>query len=486
MKCLKCNAENEKTSKFCINCGVRLKPEKRRRLRIVKIRQISAIALLTFMVILLGFIIKMIIGGKSNYLEQIYNINNPIVIEKKGLYGYIDAKGNILLEPTYLSATQFYGDFAVVGIEDKTNPLGTKYQIINKKGKKILESQYSTNIKYIDDYRIWIVDNKLYNSKLKQLTKDDYIVYYEDYGYLTYINSKMNEVGIINFDGKIIFKQKNSDESTIDIEISKTDLEEHYAKICIRGETDKIISLQTGKIIYENEEKNSEILVKDDNIFIINNNPKSNLYLKDEKVMYRLDKNINEMSLYSDDILKIDYGYKYSSYGLTQRYYYHNFITGEVLKEEPLEGNLKKVLNIYTEYNCLDKIGLKENEKIILPCEYDKILYLPSDLYNYLNITKSLKLIITKKDGNIELKDIKSLKTLYIFENDSINTYNESTFIKVKSDNNILIYNLYTGLYKTFDIKKEIDIYPNYIKVTKDKTVEYYNTSLEKIYEIEE
>ena len=90
--------------------------------------------------------------------------------DEYGFYGYINEKGEWVIEPKYDDAEDFRGDYAIVlkpGQENETDIV--LYEIINTKGETIVD-----NIRGIDDYAF----------ENPYIGKDCYWVYgYEKYGY---------------------------------------------------------------------------------------------------------------------------------------------------------------------------------------------------------------------------------------------------------------------------------------------------------------
>lgn len=72
------------------------------------------------------------------------------VKDDKNIFGYLDDKGNVLIQPKFNMAESFEDDMAVVGIEDKSKEGYYKYGIIDKGGEFIVEPQYSY-ISYLGD-----------------------------------------------------------------------------------------------------------------------------------------------------------------------------------------------------------------------------------------------------------------------------------------------------------------------------------------------
>lgn len=339
------------------------------------------------------------------------------------------------------------------------------------------------------------MDNRgtLYNGKMQAITSKDVYVNYEDYGYFTFEDYENKNSGVIDSTGKIIFKWNYDD---IIMDISDTDIEKHYAEIESYETKDIIISLQTGKILYENPDISKyNIMSEDDNIFKIYDNSSYDtvdyLWFYDEKLAFQLNGDARDISLKTKDILEIDYGYSYEEkYNKTQRRYYYDYKTGKLLEEMPTkEYDMEDiVLGEYIEYSCSSKKGLMKDEKVILPCEYNDIKYINKYVYEYLKSEKSLNLVILSKNNEIELYDLNKNNVVYKFNTTKIYDIDiyASTFIIFtnRDTEKKTVYNMLTNKEITFDSDTDIDVYSNYIIVKSDDKTIYYNTKLEKIYEI--
>ncbi len=482
MKCLKCGYEN-KDGNFCIKCGEKLK-EKNLKTSKKLIKLVSCITLILLILIILFFIIKNIFF--TSKINSIYNPNNPIVVEKDGLYGYMDTKGKTLLQPVYKEASAFIGSHTLVAIRSKDTLTGLTYQVIDKKGKVKYESNFLSDINYISDYDVWVIENSLYNGEMKKITSEDMYVKYSGYGYLMY--ETKSESGIIDYTGKTIFKW---DYPNISMDISKTDEGNHYAEITNLNEKSMIISLQTGKILYENEDTSKyNIMSHDNNIFEVYNKTTYEkidyIWFKDDKVAFKLNSYAYNVELKSKNILEIDYGYNYKDYGKSQRKYYYDYKNNNLLENYVPEKDLEFAIGEYMEYSCSNKKGLMKDDKVIIPCEYDDIKYFNNSVYEYL-ITKNKDLVILNKDNDIYLYDINKKQNIYKFETTNINdidVYN-STFITYTNDNDEkIVYNILSNKKMNFDEYSKINIYSNNITVEENNKMSYYNTNLEKIFEI--
>lgn len=487
MKCNNCGYEN-KDAFFCAKCGKKLTTDvsetinEKKNKNLVKTLIIMGIAIL---LIGLFILIKLIFfNPKTNNSYNIYNENNPIIVEKDGLYGYINKDGKVLIRPTYKEASQFIGNHTLVSIRDYDSQTGSKYQIIDKKGKVKYESDTYSNIDYDKENDIWVIDGTLYDGNMNKITEGIY-VQYEGYGYSYYESN--NESGIIDSKGKIVFKWNDEN---INLDISDSDTKDHYAEVTNLEDKDLIISLETGKILFENPDTSKyNIMASDDNIFELYDRRTYDevdyLWFKDNKLAFRLNGPAYSVELKTQNLLEIDYGTYYEDYGKTQRKYYYDYKNDKLL-ENYIEEETGFSIGDYVQFSCSSKEGLMKNDKIVLPCEYDNMKYLNNNVYEYLH-TKNKDLIILEQNDNICLYNINNKKCVYKFKTTNINDIDvyDSTFITYTDNNdNNVVYNILSNKEMIFDEYSDIEVYSNNITIEKDNVISYYNVSLNKICEV--
>ena len=450
------------------------------------------VAVLVIVVLLISGLLFIIGRGNndSKNLSLIFDENKLIPVKVDDLYGYISPKnGKMVIEPQFKSANSFYGDFASVSYTEDNS---TKYGIINKSGKIKLSTDSSYKIKTLSEYGLFIVDNVLYNKKLKALTDSNTKVTYENLGYSSYIKTdddgKYIEGGIINTKGKKVYsyKFKNSEVYfSCSIGDNSEALGENYAVINVNNEKYAIINLSNGKTVYKLS--NKYIYADDDNIFKIYNEDNSAMEsiicIVKNKIAYE---STNDVSIsyydYDKKILQIedrsaDYSNRYSYYDLKKK---------SILDEKP-EKSTTDVLESLTGYSSFsknNKYGIMKKDKEVLSCDYDDIEFLATTTFNYLKNKKHVELILAKKDREYLLINLKNKKTIASFNTASVTTYSTSTFIKCKlrDSNEYFVYNLLTGKSMTFDSSSTVSVYSNYIIVSKDGDSTYYNTNLKEIY----
>ena len=440
---------------------------------------------LLFLVLFIALIIYFITSGKP--ISRVYNPDSPILINKNGKYGYIDSKGKVLIKPKYEFAYPFYGDYALVVVNDSEE----KYNLIDKKGnvKLSVKSQYDCT--YIPEYDVWEIDRKLYNGNLKQLSRDDVKVFYSGDGYFEWSKNKENTVGIMKYNGKVTFTYKNLKEKymfSMAVSNNYKLLDENY---CVVGGKDKksaIVNCETGKVVYDYGDY--YVSVSNYNIFTLRNSKTfkfiSTFYIENDKLLYEsTDQNI-ELKYYSKDYLRI----QDSSKTYDKRYTYYNLNTKKVENKKPDVQEIDSLNtwqknNNISEFSCDKGVGLKKKNKKILACEWSDIDYFDTLLYDYLE-SKGKGYIIGEKNNKHYLISTNNMKEVSKFDTNNIHYSSSSTFIYYVDNGTKkkVIYNLLTGKEVSVDNDVIIKLGNNYSTVTKGSKVDYYNTNLELIYTI--
>lgn len=224
-------------------------------------------------------------GAELNNLRIYATNNNPIMIVQNNKYGFIDDKGNTLVNPKYSYATNYVNGYAI--IKDATNlPL-----IIDKTGKEIVKtgtyftlyragSDIIASKSTSDGLKYGILDSNL-NVKIKFTY--DLISYQDD----TYTFVKDNVVGILNSDGKEIYSYKlsDADDKVINVTVSSVDKKKtSYGVVKVNGSS-VIINMTTGKVAKTPTLNN--ITVLDNNVFYEEkgNGKKEYYYIENDNII---------------------------------------------------------------------------------------------------------------------------------------------------------------------------------------------------------
>lgn len=453
---------------------------------------IVAVALV--IILLLSGLFFMIGRGNNDTqnLALIFDPDKPIPVKINNQYGYISAKnGKTIIDAKFKSASSFYGDYASVTYEENGS---TKYGIIDKKGNIKLSSKFSSGIKVLSEYGLFIVDDVLYNNKLKAVTNQNVKVTYADNGYVCYTKSNKEgkdvEAGILNSKGKKVYSYKFKDsEDYFSCSVSNVNesLGETYAVANVNNSKYAIINLKNGKVVYKYSDK--YISADEDNIFKIYSSDKntleSTICISKNKIAYETTDKVDISYYdYSKKILEI---YN-SSADYSNRYSYYDLKNSSVLKEKPEKSSEDTLASLtgYSSYSSNGKHGIMKGEKIILSCEYDDIEFLSPTTFKYLKDKKHQELVLAEKNNEFLLINLKNKKTITSFKTNSVTSYSTSTFIKgkIKGSDEYFVYNLLTGKTMNFDSSSTISVYSNYITVSKDGSITYYNTDSKEIYKI--
>lgn len=428
-------------------------------------------------------------------IDAIFNPEQLIKVKKDDKYGYINTKGEVVIEPTYEYATDFNGDYAVVRTEVEVDGLTrTVYQIINEKGK--VKKQANLSIEYVEATGQWIIDGALYNESMKQISPEGVRVSHKEDNYYLWVNSTENTGGIMNEKGKQVYTYSFQEgESSIYVTIPSID-DTQTERYCIVNVSSKygIVNCDTGVVVHEMSE--DRVSSNTDNIFTVKEKStytfKEIMYIQNDKKMYQ--SNSSDISLYYYP------GYvsiRDSSKSYSERYTYLNTATGEVAAEKPQtttddDDSSTTTLNAWESltgnkaFSCSTGYGLMNDETITLPCEWDSLEYLNVDLYKYLSSNKK-NYIYGKKDSKWYLIDLDQKKAIVEFNASYITKKDDSTFIYYtdSASETKKVYNLLSNNSLSVDKDKSLSVYSNYVTVkdTSNEKLKYYNTNLEMIYE---
>lgn len=253
-------------------------------------------------------------GQILNNLRVYASDAKPIRITQNNKYGYIDYTGEVLSNPKYDYAEEFNSNYAIVKnssnlplIIDKGSKEVVKqgkYFSLNRTGSNIVASKLAKDgLKY-----------GILNADLKVISDFDYdtIDYYDD----VYTYVKENTVGLINKNGKEIYKYKLTDNVDKSINIYPSKLTstsaDKYAALSINSSF-QIINLKSGKEI--TKPTLNKIKALDNNVFEeTTNSGKTYIYVYNDSVVLETNdyKSISVLSIDTGVIL----GLKDASYDL--------------------------------------------------------------------------------------------------------------------------------------------------------------------------
>lgn len=256
-------------------------------------------------------------GDTLNNLRVYASDNQPIRIVQNEKYGYIDYTGKKIANPKYSYGENFVRGYAIV--KDSSNlPL-----IIDKGGKVVAPTGT-----YFSIYRAGedIIASKVTKSGLKYgiLSADLEEKAKFEYDTISYLNpvyaySKGNEVGIINQEGKEIYKYKltDSDDKSIDFKASIVNEDVTAYGVVKVNSSSQIINMEDGSVV--SSPTLNEITPEENNVFYETNSDgsKKYMYVQNNKVLVESD-DYTSLSIHSvkAGVLKAinsDYEYEFIS-----------------------------------------------------------------------------------------------------------------------------------------------------------------------------
>lgn len=247
--------------------------------------------LYVIIVMLLGF--EFFINKTGEVLDnlRVYASNNaPIRIVQNNKYGYIDYTGKKIVNPKYSYGEEFVKGYAIV--KDSSNlPL-----IIDKGGKEVVPTGT-----YFSIYRVGndIIASKVTKKGLKYGILDadlrektefkyDMISYSGD----CYTYTISNAVGIINLDGKDVYRYKLTDDADKIIEVSASNVTnkdyQRYAVVKVNSSSE-IVNINDGTVV--SGATLNEVVPEENNVFyeVGSGGTKKYIYVQDNKVLLESD-----------------------------------------------------------------------------------------------------------------------------------------------------------------------------------------------------
>ncbi len=457
-----------------------MKSKKKQTINIKNIWKIYKLPIIIILVVLLLiFIISQ--GLKSTNTKHdpskyIFDQSKLITIYDQGLYGFITASGKVVAKPKYDYVIDTYGKYAIA---EKNGA----YYMLDNTGKEKLESKSSITYDSAND--LYVADSKLYNSKLNAISPKKLNVVNAGHGFYRFIAEDKKSAGVLNSKGKVVYTRKIDEGSLFYIYVGDVDenQEDIYCSVSVDNQYYSIINCNTGKEIVKMS--GSIISTMGNNLFYIqesSDKPIRTVYIKNDKIVF--------------DKTKIDninyYVAGYIEYEENDQYLYYDIKKNKTLKERP--ESLYNTISLSEwedktgnkKISCTKEYGIISNKKVVLPCEYDKITFLPYQLYKYIS-SKGKNYTLVQQNDKTKVVNLDNRKVVHTFDTlATINMLSSSPIIYYYDDDNkLVLYNLLTNKEKTFDAET-VDVYGNHFKLHKGKTTTYYNLKFQKIYETKE
>jgi hypothetical protein len=380
-------------------------------------------------------------------LKVIFDETAPIPVKlDSGEYGYISPKdGSVLIEAQYVYAERFYGEYAIIAVNDRR---GSKFGVIDRGGKVILESSSrdSSSIQYIVGQNIWKVDNAFYDGKMEKITADDDEAQYINYGYI--MVKRFGEEyysRILNRDGKEIFRCA-SVPCAMEIAPDFNNNKEFYVVVQYEDRSSVLVSLQNGREIMRLGAETSQYFSADgNNLFSVkragDGAVQRQFLLYGGEIRKEFDADVSIGVLAGHNVIIVSHN---EDDGGELRYEYYDVDEDSMYKnmEDGWDGFKVYPFSDFTVVYCKDEgwYGLKGKSSMVLPCEYDRIIAPPKNVFKYYSLDKKQDLFILF-GGDVRLFDAKKKATLKIFEDSNIiedvRFFEDSSFYVV---NNSKIY----------------------------------------------
>lgn len=303
-------------------------------------------------------------GDILNDLKVYASDNQPIRIVQNEKYGYIDYTGRKIVNPKYTYGEEFIKGYAIV--KNSSNlPL-----IINKGGKESIPTgTYFSIYRAGNDIIVSKVTKKglkygILDQNLRKKTEFLYDSISYDGNLFTYVLG--NTVGIINNDGKDIYKYKltDNDNKKINVNISKVTDEgfKRYGVITINSSS-QIVDLENGKTV--SSPTLNEIVPEDNNIFYekLPNGVKKYLYVQDDKVLLESDDYIKlSISSSNTGVLKAldnDHNYTFISTKTLEQ------LKKGLKEEETYDGDSAFIYTSYNYKKNTSEVNIVKNGEVV-------------------------------------------------------------------------------------------------------------------------
>lgn len=415
--------------------------------------------------------------GEIN-LDYIFDETAPIPAEQNGQYGYLDPEnGGWTITPQYLTASNFYGDYAAVSFSQANQQ---KTAIINRSGDTVVTQESGSVDAYYDiQNNIWIVGGDIYDSSMQKLNADGVTGNYIGNGYIlsnarteksiytspketTPSSDEASEEGSASTPGSTTGDGTSYTEVVSKIEDLKGNVHYDCQAFCVAnttsdgdghvyavvrnwGELAKIIALPSGEVLYT-ASGTGRIQILQSTMFM-EDTGNGRKYLKIEN---------NKVSI----------------------------VDGEI--EEP-RATISNAGEYYAE-ECNGRNSiLKIDGEAIMKCDVLSYTELSETTYLKYQATFSKDPLFVERDNKLELVNLKKVDTLQTFEPGEITVYDNSPFFYALSNNgSAKICNLLKGVDKCVEIEDsnaDIAGFGNYFTVTTGDKIKTYNANLEMIYE---
>ena len=416
---------------------------------------------------------------ENTTFEVAKNFDNSYLIPvyKDNKYGYIDNQGKLVVDYVLDGASEFYGEYALIEV-DKKDGYSMTYMIINKNLDIIYEG-HSYDLKHIDKVNEWLIDGKLYDINLKQISAEGLKVDYEDDGLFTWEDKEEKHGGIMDMHGKITYTYTYEDGESyfgINVEDTSEQLTDVYVVGVVDNKKYAIVNAYNGTVVYDYT--TNYISGQDDNVFEIKTKSAGDfieaVYVKDDKIAYRT--TLEDSIEYSENAytLREDTGA-----------YEWNYLRsdGTMGEREYNNANSHKEWERFVDYEITEenaKLGLAKNGQQILANEYTRIRPFDIDVYTYLlSINKNY--ILLDKDNVTIIYDLTNNKEVYRIKSGVLPSM-QGAFVIFEQDSKYNVYNLKTDKISTIEDNYYTTFKYDYYYVRSNDKYNYYNMEMNHIF----
>jgi len=190
------------------------------------------------------------------------------------------------------------------------------------------------------------------------------------------------------------------------------------------------------------------------------------------QVIDRKQKAVKQADFASDIVFDINSGY----WSIEGAYYDAKM---NALEERPRARETSATPAGYTISICDMGVGLMEDSRVAVACQWEQIDFFGSELRAYLE-SKGKRLVYAKRNERTAIIDIANGETMVDFTG-GLKADRYSTFVQIQNGGSTTIYNLLTG--KTVTVTAQaINPQPLYVRVDFADHSDFYNKDMKKIF----
>ncbi|MCL2371607.1 WG repeat-containing protein [Candidatus Saccharibacteria bacterium] len=442
----------------------------------------TSAALLVSAIVVLGVIRPFQIVVLGVNVNQRFDQNQLVPFREGGLWGFMDTRGRVAIQPRFDRAKAFNGRYALVGSGDRD-------QIINRRGEIQIDVLRETVV-YDEVTRTWLAGGTLYNHNLRRVSHNRQDVRRGSRGLFPFAEGG-DSFGIMNANGRKIF---DCGRTSCEIEVSTVvrELRIAYALVTKDNGTSVIINSNNGRVIVEYGET-TEVEVRDNNIFRVisvedgGRTATFYRYIERNRITVEAEDGVS-FSLHDprNRFFLTDFGETWADRGRNGRFAFYRQREDtfhQTSARRPL--TISDLTTGITRSSCGNLSGVNDlGDLAILPCEFDDVIMLDAALFTFLRRRVGQELVILKNGQEYTLYDMRRGRTLMTAQS-SIQTVAGSTFFAAFDNRNdtVLVYNAITGAKETLstDGANSWTQGSNFFSINTASRTRFFNNRLEEI-----